>query len=319
MGIFMMAPKNLLNGLEYLPIDYLKTYSMSYAKSFPEFKMDETSLLHFLGRKFPVLEGGKVLNIATLIDSTGKVASGYGVARNGYTYRKQDFTVGLVCDVFTDLDFRKMGLFKKVSSIAIAREESVGVKFLIGFPIRNEVMPGHLSVGWRYLFDMPIWWALPRFGSIKNVERNFNILSSMFTQVVQKIALLPSETFLQWRFSFLDVSYFLITLPNSSNFAIVRKSKIRGIPLTCIVFMQSSSVSETRTLVRTIRNLSLRLGTLGVVGCWNESYANDLFVESAGLRKSSKVQKVIIRELNNFECPNEEEQYRLSWMDSDTL
>ena len=83
--------------------------------------------------------------------------------------------------------------------------------------------------------------------------------------------------------------------------------------------MQSTNNRNTRILVRMIRNLSLHLGTVGVIGCWNNSYANDLFLKSSGLRKSSKFQKVIVRELNDFSCPRGENDYRLSWMDSDTL
>ena len=83
--------------------------------------------------------------------------------------------------------------------------------------------------------------------------------------------------------------------------------------------MKSANKKNTRILIRKIRNLSLCLGTVGGIGCWNNSYANDLFLKSSGLRKSSKFQKVIVRELNDYSCPREENDYRLSWMDSETL
>jgi hypothetical protein len=76
---------------------------------------------------------------------------------------------------------------------------------------------------------------------------------------------------------------------------------------------------NTRILINKIRNLSMRLKTFAVLGCWNNSYANDLFLPTSGLRKSSKFQKVIVRELNGFNCPSDEAKYRLSWLDSDTL
>ena len=83
--------------------------------------------------------------------------------------------------------------------------------------------------------------------------------------------------------------------------------------------MQSTNKKDAKILVRNIRNLSLGLGTLGVLGSWNSGYADDLFLPTSGLRKSSKFQKVIDRELNGFKCPSEESQYHLSWIDSDTL
>jgi hypothetical protein len=83
--------------------------------------------------------------------------------------------------------------------------------------------------------------------------------------------------------------------------------------------MQSTNKKHTKLLVRKIRNLSLRLGTVGVIGCWNDSYADDLYLANSGLRKSSKFQKVIVREISDFKCPSNENDFRLSWMDSDTL
>jgi hypothetical protein len=287
--------------------------------SFPELRFDLCTLRNFLDRKFQPLENSRFRNIAALVTNDGVVASGYGIVRNKYSQGKEKLNVGLVCDVFTRPDFRKMGLFKRVSLLAIKREEFTDTKFLIGFPIREEVMPGHLSVGWRYIFDMPLWWALPRLGFIRNVEKNPPLSSLNIATETKKIAIKPSRDYLDWRFSLFNVAYYLVTVPNSEDFAIVRKSKLGKLPFTCIVFMQSTSKKHSRNIIREVRKLSLCLGTLGVIGCWNDSYAQDLFVTTSGLRKSSKYQKVIVRELNGFKCPNEEEKYRLSWMDSDTL
>jgi hypothetical protein len=308
-----------LEELEYLPIQLIESFARSYLLSFPELKLDTQELLSFLNRKFPTLQNKNFHNVAALATSDGVIASGYGMLRNKYTQGEKSFDVGLVCDVFTKEDFRKMGLFKRVSTLAIKREEMTETKFLIGFPIREEVMPGHISVGWRYIFDMPIWWALPRLGSIRNVMKNPTLNSTLFANVTNSIAIKPTDQYLSWRFSLFDVDYYLVTIPYSDDFAIVRKSKIRKLPFTCVVFMQTTSKNHAKKIVSQIRSLSVRLGTLGVIGCWNDSYARDLFVPTSGLRKSSRIQKVIIRELNGFTCPNEETSYRLSWMDSDTL
>ena len=319
MGSYMKSPKIQWQEIDYLSSDLMESFARSYSHSFPELKLDQAPLVNFLNQKFRIIHSEKFHNIAALSTKDGVVASGYGIIRNNYSFQDKQLTVGLVCDVFTDSEFRKMGLFKKVSLLAISREEATKTNFLIGFPIRDEVMPGHLSVGWKYVFDMPIWWAFPRFGSIKNVVRNPTFSSITFAQSSGKLAVIPTNEFLEWRFSFFNVDYFLITVPHSEDFAIARKSKLRSLPFTCIVFMQSSNEDSSRILIRKIRNLSLCLGTLGVLGCWNKSYAADLFLEGSGLRKSSKFQKVIVRELNGFACPDDEVAYRLSWMDSDTL
>ena len=315
----MRSNKAPLNELEYLPRESIEAFAKSYSMSFPELRLTESALIDFLNRKFQPLENSETHNIAALVTDDGVVASGYGIVRNTYTQGSQSMGVGLVCDVFTNADYRKMGLFKKVSLLAIRREQLTATNFLIGFPIRDEVMPGHLSVGWKYLFDMPLWWGLPRFGTLRNITKYLDVSANMFDPQKLSIAIKVNEDFLKWRFSLFDVDYYLISVPNSRDFAIVRKSKLRNVPFTCIVFMQSTNKKNTRILVRKIRNLSLRLGTVGVIGCWNNSYANDLFLKSSGLRQSSIFQKVIVRELNNFSCSREENDYRLSWMDSDTL
>ncbi len=315
----MKSNNTTFNEVGFLPRKSIDAFAKSYSMSFPELRLTESELVDFLNRKFQPLESSETHNIAALVTDDGVVASGYGIVRNSYAQGDQSIGVGLVCDVFTNANFRKMGLFKKVSLLAIGREQLTTTNFLIGFPIRDEVMPGHLSVGWKYLFDMPLWWGLPRLGTLRNVTKYLNMPAIMFDPQKKGIAIKVSDEFLKWRFSLFNLNYYLISVPDSRDFAIVRKSKLRNIPFTCIVFMQSTNNRNTRILVRMIRNLSLHLGTVGVIGCWNNSYANDLFLKSSGLRKSSMFQKVIVRELNDFICPREENDYRLSWMDSDTL
>lgn len=315
----MKSSNNSFNQLEYLPEKLIESFAKSYSLSFPELKLNQSSLINYLKRKFQTLDDSGFLNIAALVSNDGVVASGYGVVRNEYSMGEEAINVGLVCDVFTNSDFRKMGLFKKVSLLAIAREESTKTSFLIGFPIRYEVMPGHLSVGWKYIFDMPIWWSFPRLGSSRRVLKNPDFTESIFSTTSKNICIETNNDYLKWRFSLFNVDYFLISIPNSEDFAIIRRAKIKNIPFTCIVFLQSSNQKNTRILIGKIRSMSLRLGTFGVLGCWNNSYADDLFLSTSGLRKSSKFQKVIVRELNGFSCPDNEAQYRLSWLDSDTL
>jgi hypothetical protein len=315
----MKSNNTTFNEVGFLPRKSIDAFAKSYSMSFPELNLTESGLVDFLNRKFQPLQSSGTHNIAALVTDDGVVASGYGIIRNRYTQGDQSVGVGLVCDVFTNANFRKMGLFKKVSLLAIGREQLTSTNFLIGFPIRDEVMPGHLSVGWKYLFDMPLWWGLPRLGTLRNVTKYLNMPAIMFDSQKKGIAIKLSDEFLKWRFSLFNVNYYLISVPGSRDFAIVRKSKLRNIPFTCIVFMQSANSRNSRILIRKIRNLSLRLGTVGVIGCWNNSYAEDLNLKSSGLRQSSMSQKVIVRELNNFRCPSDEKNYRLSWMDSDTL
>jgi hypothetical protein len=305
--------------IDYLPRQCITNFAKSYSESFPEMKNTGSDLIAFLNRKFQLLETPDTYNIAALVTKDGTIASGYGIIRNKYSLGDQNIGVGLVCDVFTNAEYRKLGMFKKVSLLAIGREELTDTNLLIGFPVRDEVMPGHLSVGWKHVFDMPLWWGIPRLGSIRKIKKNAVLHASMFDSQERVIAIDINDEFLKWRFSLFSVDYYLVSIPKSRDFAIVRKSKLKSVPFTCIIYMQSTNKKNARLLVRKIRNLALRLVTVGVVGSWNDTYADDLFLATSGLRKSSKFQKVIIRELSKFKCPSQENQFRLSWIDSDTL
>lgn len=317
---FMKSFNMRLGEIEYLPKELIGAFAESYSLSFPENKLHGDSLIKHLDRKFTNSNFSNAYNIAALISNDEVIASGYGMIRNNYSDSSQNIVVGLVCDVFTHADFRKLGLFRKLSQLAIKREELTTTSFLIGFPVRDEVMPGHLSVGWKHIFNMPLWWGFPRFGSTKNVTVNKKLHASMFERPEDGISIVVSDEFLKWRFSlFAKIDYYFVGIPSSRDFAIVRKAKLGNLPFTCIVFMQSTCKENSKILIRKIRNLSLRIGTIGVLGCWNDSYAKDLFLETTSLKKSSKFQKVIVRELNDFKFPNDESEFRLSWIDSDTL
>jgi hypothetical protein len=319
MAEFMKFSEVTFKDFGYLPKELMLPFSEAYIKAFPELKLPPGLLISYLNRKFKPINSGKSLNIAVISTNEGQVVSGYGIVRNKYQAHGEEIGVGLVCDVFTDLEFRRMGLFKRVSLLAIEREALTDTSFLIGFPIRDEVMPGHVSVGWKHVFNMPLWWALPLLGSLTNTVKNPTLEPAMFDVGREKIAIIPSLEFLRWRFSLHSIDYFLVKVSDSTDFAIVRKSKVKNLPFTCIVFMQTTSNENSRELISQVRKLSFQLKTLGVLGCWNESYAKELFVNNSGLKKSKRYQKVIIRQLKDLDYLNDESKYQLSWLDSDTL
>jgi hypothetical protein len=64
---------------------------------------------------------------------------------------------GLVCDVMTDPDVRGRGVFTGLGRFAVASLHGAGVDFLTGYPVRPEVMGGHLRAGWHVAFDLPMY------------------------------------------------------------------------------------------------------------------------------------------------------------------
>lgn len=76
-----------------------------------------------------------------------------------YPYRLKDRSVrgGMVCDVMTHPSHRGKGLFTAVGRYATKELARSGLAFVTGYPIRPEVIPGHLKVGWRIVQALPVW------------------------------------------------------------------------------------------------------------------------------------------------------------------
>jgi hypothetical protein len=285
-------------------------------------KLSISECAKFLSRKFApdtTIEGD--LPFTVIEDS--KIVAAYGVLKQEYVSNEITSDCGLVCDVFTHPDFQKRGLFKKVSTAAINFQQSQGVDFLIGFPIRDHVMPGHKAVGWIEAFKMHLWWRSPlipfRGLAVEKYSFNSKVPLVINPSPAQPLRLNLSPKWVQERFSRLEAEYLICSIPNSSDAVVFRKTSLRGLPVVAIVHLQSTSSQSTRALIRAVRMEAMKKRCLAVVGCWNDSFASELFLDQGTLIKSSRYQTVILRSLNAADFSYEEADYRLSWLDSDTL
>jgi len=79
-----------------------------------------------------------------------------------YRYLHQDRRLvgGLVCDVMTHPGRRGQGIFTKLGRFATDSLAAHGVDFVTGYPIRAPVIPGHVRVGWRVAFKLPMYVRL---------------------------------------------------------------------------------------------------------------------------------------------------------------
>ncbi len=64
---------------------------------------------------------------------------------------------GMVCDVMTSPASRGQGVFTKLGHYSTEQLKSSGIDFTTGYPIRKEVIPGHLKVGWKIAFPLPMY------------------------------------------------------------------------------------------------------------------------------------------------------------------
>ncbi len=73
--------------------------------------------------------------------------------------------VGMVCGVMTSTKFRGKGIFTKLGIYSTKELES-HVSFLTGFPIRKNVIPGHIKIGWKIAFELPMYIKFLKSDSI---------------------------------------------------------------------------------------------------------------------------------------------------------
>ena len=163
---------------------------------------------------------------------------------------------GMVCDVMTHPNRRGKGIFTDIGRYATDDLKNKGLGFVSGYPVRPEVIPGHLKVGWRIVQKMPMYLRPLGIGSflptsIKFLSKIFNPLLSGFqfwthfglgdykTQVMsvedflelkeyphflnlwiseQKNALIKSKEFLKWRTGAPGAKYYFIVLRHNEKF-----------------------------------------------------------------------------------------------------
>jgi hypothetical protein len=90
-----------------------------------------------------------------------------------YPYRVGDRSAlaGMTCDVMTHSQARGKGIFTKLGKFAVGEMARSELSFLTGYPIRPEVMGGHLRVGWEIMFELPMYLRPLRANSILATRR----------------------------------------------------------------------------------------------------------------------------------------------------
>lgn len=90
-----------------------------------------------------------------------------------YRYRigGRDALAGMVCDVMTHSRARGRGVFTDLGRYALGELSARGVDFVTGYPIRPEVMGGHLRAGWTVAFELPMYIRPLRANAILGSRR----------------------------------------------------------------------------------------------------------------------------------------------------
>ena len=86
-----------------------------------------------------------------------KVVGHYAVCPSIIKVAEKQKSGSIVVDVMTHPDYRFQGMFTEIGRFALDRSGVSGIDFSYGFPIRKSVLPGHLKIGWRVAFPLPVY------------------------------------------------------------------------------------------------------------------------------------------------------------------
>lgn len=91
-----------------------------------------------------------------------KLVAYYAALPFRYKINDTVMTCAMVCDVMTSATMRGQGVFAKLGAYATDALKDESLDFCSGYPIRPEVLPGHLKVGWQVAFELPMYLKLLR-------------------------------------------------------------------------------------------------------------------------------------------------------------
>jgi len=105
-----------------------------------------------LGKAAPAFELGAYEDV--------RLVGYYGALPYTYHVSGSPRIAGMVCDVMTDSQMRGKGIFTMQGRYATEMMAKEGVSFVTGYPIRPSVLPGHIKVGWKVAFELPVYFKL---------------------------------------------------------------------------------------------------------------------------------------------------------------
>lgn len=115
--------------------------------------------------------------------SDGEFLGYYAALPYEYLVDKKKITVGMVCDVMTGLKARGKGIFTKLGKYSTEKLKEEGLAFTTGYPIRPEVIPGHLKVGWKIVFYLPLYISFIKTNSLLR-SKNIGIISPIINIII---------------------------------------------------------------------------------------------------------------------------------------
>ena len=323
-------------------------------QGFPESKDLELFSPEMLDWKF-VKSNGLSNSLVGYVDNFP--VSFYGVLPRQYSFEGVIKNVGLVVDVLSIPEMRGRGLFVSSGQAVMNKLEESEISCVIGFPIRPEVLPGHLKVGWLVRFPMPVYvypiGARKTMGWRNTCSRFlFRIMYVLFTPLrftgdseaqvlnskefafdtrvrefigsqstTRNISIQKNSQFLQWRLSRPDAIYKCFNLgeKDTSAYAVIRVMDFEGFQSLAILDIDGSSKTTIKQLMKHVIEYARNERCDLVAFCTNKSNFRRLGLRRIGFLNSPKKFQVITRATGDSSVRFTEKFTRLTWIDSDTI
>ena len=138
-----------------------ESYLELFNDAFPEVGGGSQARFEWLLHSYPT-QSQKSYEYAAYIGD--EMVGFYAAVPYRYEIAGIETPVGMVCGVMTSSKHRGKGIFTKLGRYST---EAMGeyVPFLTGYPIRSAVIPGHLKVGWKIAYEMPLYARVIRSDS----------------------------------------------------------------------------------------------------------------------------------------------------------
>lgn len=281
----------------------------------------------------------------------------YGALARKYVFGKSVSTIGLVVDVLSAPQHQGKGVFTQTGIHAMESLKQTGISSVIGFPIRPEVMPGHLKIGWTVKFKLPVYlYPIGRnkaVGLFENIKKLVFLTSNFAVKVLKPqtqsdVEVLAAENFLndgavvsfyqgqnydgfqvlvkdseflKWRLTRPNVSYVCFTLrdPDITAVAICRVMDIGGFRTLVVIDFDAKAQMYSKQLIGAVIDYAAKERVSLISFCTNKMNMKRLGLVRVGFIRSHLSFKVITREVNEYGLEFEDMKSRLTWLDSDTL
>lgn len=173
-----------MSHLIFEKFDYKKNLSAQrelFKDAFPEVSEASVDSYNWLLQSFP---GDKAHSYEYSAHINNEMVGFYAAIPYRYKIQTKVTNIGMVCGVMTSSKHRGKGIFTKLGAYSL-NDLKEHVSFTTGFPIRKEVIPGHLKVGWKIAFELPLYIKFLKLDSLlKSKFRNLSFLTPFANSIL---------------------------------------------------------------------------------------------------------------------------------------